>query len=240
LRLIIYYLMFPVGLGLAIVCSIICGKNRIGARNSVLFTVTGFISGVLGAMVISYPYNLFLDRVYGEGGHDISRFSLFGALLFMPVLIAVIAKMTGNDFGTILDVCSPGVFAVLITGKIGCHIYGCCYGIPMDGGIINPQTGAAVFPVQLCEVLLCLLIMCGGLILLKRNKLTKGAVYPLLLLVYSLARFLLEFLRFNRQQEAAILGFADFWQCISIFATITAVLWIIFLKMKNNRLQKSV
>lgn len=236
MRLYFYYTMFPVGLLSAVVLSVICSrKSEISPKKAVCYTLTGFLSGVLGAMLISVPYNFFLDFVYGAGNHSVSRFSLFGALIFMPVLIRLFCVKNSGLYDRITDVCTPGVYAVLAFGKLGCFVYGCCGGIECEACPVNPLTGRESIPVQFFECLFCLCLVIVGAIICNKLK-TKGLVYPLLLTVYSVGRFFFQFLRNGSSAERNFTGFVDFWQCACLLTFFIGIFSFIYKK----KIQKTV
>lgn len=85
-------------------------------------------------------------------------------------------------------------------GRIGCFLVGCCYGKPYTGifavtytkSLFAPQ-GIPLFPVQIAEALIEFLL--GICLLIFSRKLWGYSALLIYLLVYSSARFLLEFLR---------------------------------------------
>lgn len=236
MRLYFYYAMFPLGLACAVSVSLLCsGKSALSSKKAAIYTFTGFLSGVLGAMLISIPYNLFLDAVYGSGAHGVSKFSLFGALIFMPVLIKLFTLKNSDPYNEIMDVCSSGVYAVLALGKLGCSVYGCCGGVESESGPVNPLTGERAFPVQMCEALFCLLLLVLGIVLSRRLK-KRGLVYPLLLSAYSAGRFFFQFLRAGSAEERTFTGFADFWQCACILTFSAGIILILY----KTKIQKTV
>jgi len=86
--------------------------------------------------------------------------------------------------------------------KISCFMGGCCFGIPYTGigfvifpSCINALSGTRVFPVQLLESAIALLIAVIIIILEKINKLYwPVSVY---LVMYGTTRFAIEFLRYH-------------------------------------------
>ena len=81
--------------------------------------------------------------------------------------------------------------------KMGCFFAGCCSGIPYEGIFAVEYTGGnahdgAVFPVQLTETLVFLLIFAAGVVLYLKQK--RFAV-PAVFLVSVLAKFALDFVR---------------------------------------------
>lgn len=237
MRLIIYYLSFAAGLAAASLCSIMTGKKRgVEKRDAVIYTVTGFTAGVIGAVVMSQIYNAVIRAVAGGEQSSVSLFSLYGGLLFVPVLVLLPIRSAKKDYYAALDTCAAGVYLLLGTAKLGCHVYGCCYGVECSFGVINPQTGARVFPVQLTEAALTFMIAAAVYRYTLSKKRPRGAVYPAGLMIYGTVRFFIQFLRFHEiAAEADLIGFMDTWQTVSVIAVIAGAAWFFIIKKKDKK-----
>lgn len=234
MRLYFYYASFAVGLLLAVLVNVRVGeKNGAQKRDTALYTVTGFIAAVLGAIAMAAVYNAVLRSVTDEPFSP-SRVSLYGGLLFMPPLMLLFAKLQKADFGMVTDHCCAGVFMLLGTAKIGCAVYGCCWGIPFAHGPYNAFAGERVFPVQLLESLLTFVIAFVVYRLAVREH-TKGTVYPLGLMLYGVMRFFAQFLRDHEiAAEKDLIGFMDLWQTVSLIAVIVGAVWFAAALKKNG------
>ncbi len=153
---------------------------------------------------------------------------------------------------TLLFLCTRGgtrvaamdLFAVLTPlfhtfGRIGCFLGGCCYGIPCSFGFAaeqNPLVPAVVgvtrFPVQLLEAG-CNLVLFSVLLRLFLSKKKTGRLLPLYMLLYSILRFFLEFLRGD-----VIRGF---FLCFSTSQWISLLLFplSVFLLFRGSALRKA-
>ena len=229
----LYYCSFFLGLLLAVLCSLrVGGRRGLPRREAALFTVTGFLSGVLGAVLMTQIYNIVLRAAGGGAAFTPSIVSLYGGLLFLPLLILPPVRLTGADYRGVLDTCAAGVYLLLGAAKLGCFSYGCCYGVACDVGFYNRFAGERVFPVQLAEAAVSFLI--AGLLyrLAVRQgsasrRLPAGGIYPLGLALYGAARFGLQFLRAHEiPAEADLLGFLDLWQIVSCVAVLTGAVWL--------------
>ncbi|MCX7598169.1 MAG: prolipoprotein diacylglyceryl transferase [Armatimonadetes bacterium] len=109
-----------------------------------------------------------------------------------------------KPFWEMADIVAPGVALGYSFGRVGCFLNGCCYGVPthlpwgvrfptaafLDGRPINEP----VHPTQLYGAAASLVIF--GLLLLARRYLrVRGHVFALYIALYSIYRFLVEFLR---------------------------------------------
>lgn len=118
------------------------------------------------------------------------------------------------------------IFSLLITivpliqctGRLGCLLAGCCYGIPHDGFFSVCIDGIQRFPVQiLCSILDFILFIV--LILRAIFSKQKFLQLPIYMTFYSVGRFCVEFLRGDT--ERGFLGFfsTSQWLSILFFAT---------------------
>ena len=234
MRLYVYYASFAVGLILAVAVNMRVGaKNGAEKRDTALYTVTGFIAAVIGAIAMAAIYNAVLSAV-SDIPFTKSRVSLYGGLLFMPPLMLIFSKLQKADFLTVTDNCCAGVFMLLGTAKLGCFVYGCCWGIPFEHGLFNGFAGEKVFPVQLIESALTFIIA-AVIYRLAVKKHTRGAVYPLGLILYGVMRFFIQFLRFHEiEAEKDLVGFMDIWQTVSLAAVLTGAAWLFAVVKKNG------
>lgn len=106
--------------------------------------------------------------------------------------------------------------------KTGCHCAGCCYGIPYDGfgGIVfgekaSAPIGVELFPVQIVESVFLFGLFLSLLIKKKRS-------LSLYLLLYSLGRFMIEFLRNNDLKK--MIGVLSDVQYLCLIAVICILL----------------
>jgi phosphatidylglycerol:prolipoprotein diacylglycerol transferase len=187
-------------------------KGEIG-RLRATFVVGGMIVGALFGAHLAHGllhadvYRGDLSRVlvFWKDGH-----SLFGALAFCAVLLILISRiLPGIPFWPTADAFSLGIPVGLLFARIGCHMKGCCWGTPIPEG--HPFHGLSVkllgnqlitlHPVQLYSAAAALGIFCILLVVRKR-KTPPGLVTALFVLLYSAARFSLEFFRGDTQTHS--------------------------------------
>jgi phosphatidylglycerol:prolipoprotein diacylglycerol transferase len=150
-------------------------------------------------------------------GHWIEALSTWrGGMTFHGGLVggvltgAVYAWRKRLPFWALADAVAPGLALGYAVGRIGCLLNGCCYGGPTNlpwamvfrdtdhGGFTPPS-----HPVQIYASLINLGI-CGLLIAIYRRRVVTGQVLVSYLVLYSLYRFGVEFLRkgFTAQEMA--------------------------------------
>ena len=147
-----------------------------------------------------------------------SRLRIFGALFFLPVFFFLFTRFVGGDFGGVTDVFTTGTFVMLGISKIGCAVYGCCYGIEFSHGVTTPFEAHRVFPVQLLECVMSIIIALIAYCLSVRKKYRKGTVYPISLILYGIMRFFVEYLRYYPEAEKTFFFGMNFWQMISVIS----------------------
>jgi phosphatidylglycerol:prolipoprotein diacylglycerol transferase len=92
-----------------------------------------------------------------------------------------------------LDLLVPYAALAQGIGRIGCFFNGCCYGKESAFGIYFPVHGRVLFPSQLLDSLTLLLIFV--ILRLNGEKRRDGEILAFYLMLASLQRFLLEFVR---------------------------------------------
>ncbi len=133
----------------------------------------------------------------------------------------------------------PVIPLVHAFGRVGCALVGCCYGIPYNGpgAVIYTEsaaapTGVPLFPVQTVEasanfvlaaVLSLYVISC-------RKKKKKPKSVQLYLVIYSILRFVLEFMRYDDSERGILLGLST-----SQWISIVICLIVIILELSEIR-----
>jgi len=183
------------------------------------------------AFLTSHPI-AFLIRHFGGlvfyGG-------LFGAFL----ALVIYAKYMGIPLGHILSLTIPVFPLAHAIMRIGCFAGGCCYGIPFPPPLgiafsasLGAPNGIPLLPVQLYEaaVNLCIFFILWRFSARDRDWKSIACLYALL---YSFARFWLEFLRGDPARGLAFGLSTSQWISLALFAV--CLTWTL-LKQRKNRL----
>jgi phosphatidylglycerol:prolipoprotein diacylglycerol transferase len=140
--------------------------------------------------------------IFWKDGH-----SLFGALAFCTLLLLAVSRIVpAIPFWPTADAFALGAPLGLFFARIGCHLKGCCWGIPIQAG--HPFHGLSVkllknqilvlHPVQLYSAAAAIAIFFTLLAVRGRQE-TPGFLAVLFVLLYASARFFLEFFRGDSQ-----------------------------------------
>ena len=216
----------------------VCGAAGILVGGHVMFFLVGLPDFIKNDLPNVHSVNELLDALYYASSGLVFYGGLLCALLFMYIYIRV-RKLPGRLYLNNMVVSFP-LFHVL--GRIGCTLTGCCYGIQYDGplalhytshfiqpGMNDDIADFARFPVQPLEALLELLIFVFLLVMLIKKD-DAFSVTSTYLLIYSVVRFLDEFLRGD-----ALRGFwgplsTSQWISLAIF-----IVTLIYLIVKRTR-----
>ena len=225
-RLLIYYLAIAAGGLLSAICGYHLGKKRgLPLKPLRIFLCLALFFGFSGAFLMGQLQN-FVMSLTGLS-YELSRMRIFGGLLFSPILIYLPVRYLAGDFKLITDIFAPGTFLILGCSKIGCAVYGCCYGIPWEHGVPSVFENHLCFPVQLLESVLCFVLFGVVYLLYVKNKLRKGTAYPVSLIIYGAVRFLVEYLRYYPEAHRTFFFGVSFWQLISVITVIMGFVWLI-------------
>lgn len=181
------------------------------------------VSGVIGGRLLFILLNL---DYYGEKPLDALKLWQ-GGLVWYGGLIAAIAasiiflsakKMPVLKTG---DLMMPYVALGQSIGRIGCFLNGCCYGkaTALPIGVTFSAAQGPVHPTQLYESAAMLIVF----LILRKRVPGNGRTLFLYLMMYSVIRFLIEFLRGD---NPAVLMGLTISQLISVVIFMTAaILW---------------
>ncbi len=216
----------------------LCGAAGIFVGGHVLFFLVGLPDFIKNDLPAVHSGAQFLDSCYYASSGMVFYGGLLCALLFMYIYARIMKLPIRMYFNNV--VLAFPVFHFM--GRIGCTLTGCCYGIEYHGicalhyttahispGINDDIANFPRFPVQPLEALMELLIFVVLLILfLKKGD--RFSVTSSYLLMYSVVRFLDEFLRGD-----VLRGFwgpfsTSQWISLAIF-----VITIIYLIVKRRK-----
>jgi phosphatidylglycerol---prolipoprotein diacylglyceryl transferase len=141
-----------------------------------------------------------INPVNSNGSFGIAGLVLLGGVITAIPITIFYTRKKNYDVLEVLDLLAPSLALGIIFGRFGCLMNGCCYGNACDlpWAINYPVEsflhGHSLHPTQVYSMLANLLIMFALLGFSKGNP-KKGQVMALFLILYSPARFVIEFLR---------------------------------------------
>ena len=180
------------------------GLDRDRAYNLAIYTIAASLVGSKLLMVVTEPWLLEPSRLasrefWSSGGVYFGGFlAAFGASILL-------ARLFSLDWWRVADAFAPAIALGQAIGRLGCYAAGCCWGVecarpwgvafpPEARAATGVPSGVALHPVQLYEAGLALAIF-GALVWLGRRRAFTGQVVLAYLVLYSAARFALEFWR---------------------------------------------
>jgi len=150
------------------------------------------------------------------------------------------------------DACAPGIALGNFFGRQGCFAAGCCWGTPtslpwgvkfteLGHQITGVPTDVSLHPTQLYESF-SMLIVFFFLLWLHKHRRFSGQVILSYTLIYSVIRFLIEFVRDNKRND--LLGLTSLTglstsQLISILVAITALVLLVIRWRKSSTIAKT-
>ncbi len=139
----------------------------------------------------------------GEIG--LAGLTFLGGLILALITAFLYLRWRKLSFLKVADIVMPALALGLFFGRIGCFLNGCCFGVPCSGPLCvvfppNSPAGATfpgvpIYPTQLISSFYALVIF-GLLLFLERHKRFDGFVFYWTLVLYGLARFGIDFIRY--------------------------------------------
>jgi len=163
-------------------------------------------------------------------------FVVYGGIIAGILFAIWYCKRKKMDFMAYFDLVMPSIALAQGFGRIGCFMAGCCYGKETSAwyGVSFGNSPFAphdvhVIPTQLLSSAGDFLIFAILVFYAKRAK-RKGAVAALYLILYSVGRFLIEFLRDDPRGTVGIFSTSQF---ISLFMLAAGILIMTFVHKKK-------
>ena len=234
-------------IGLGIVAAILLGEYRAKKRGlngeaiyglTFFAVVTGFVAAKLLFILTQWENFLKNPKAY----LSFEGFVVFGGIIGAILSLYLYCRVKKLDLLDYLDLMAPSVALAQAFGRVGCFLAGCCYGRETDSciGVVFTHSayapnGVKLLPTQLFMSAGDLLLM---LILLwySSKERMKGRTTMLYLILYSLGRFALEFLRNDNRGTVGILSTSQF---IGILTAIAGAIgyWIILPMLEKRNVE---
>ncbi len=203
----------------------------------------GIIAGIIGGrtlFVLSNPESMTLHEMFRvwEGG-----LSFLGALIAILVSTPIYLKKIKVPLLPMIDIAAVYVPLLYACARIGCFLAGCCYGLPSNLPwaitYTHPASRAplcmSLHPTQLYSVLFSLGIFII-LQMLKKRLTRPGQLLSTYLILASIERFSIDFLRNDRifipTEGGNALFSIDQW--VAIFILITGLIMLLLTSRRMN------
>ncbi|MFQ5662954.1 MAG: prolipoprotein diacylglyceryl transferase [Terriglobia bacterium] len=187
----------------------------------------------------AYPREIFSSATLHAGG------TFYGGLLFAVALAVGYAWRYKLDFASLGDVYAPGIAIGHVLGRLGCFSAGCCWGKPTDlpwavtftnpysAQIVGVPLGVRLHPTQLYEAFAEAAIF-TVLVLLWRRRRFPGQILASYLMLYAVARFIIEFFRGDPRGGFLFGGTLSIQQGLSVVVLVAAGLF--WLEKRHHRI----
>ncbi len=186
-----------------------------------------------------HPWDM-INPIQSSGEIGIGGLSMFGGLVLAIICSIIYLRLKKLNVQKIADILAPSVMLGLGVARIGCYLNGCCFGLPTDsslgvifppnspGGYFYPDT--PIFPIQLVGSFMGFFIF-GVLLVMERFKRFHGFTFWLMLALYSVGRFVIDFFRYYEESMIfARIGGVGF----SMNQALTVVIFVISVFMLNH------
>lgn len=223
----VYSYGFMIAIGIIVASAIFlkktknAGYNEDKMLNLLIFTVVGGVLGGKILFIITELKSIINDPSilfdFGNG------FVIYGAIILGALVLYLYCKKNKFDSLKLLDFAAPCVALAQGFGRIGCFLAGCCYGkeTSLPIGVKFPvnslaPSGINLIPTQIYSSIFDFIL--GGVLLWysRKNK-REGRVLALYIIIYSIGRFFVEFLRNDPRGNVGVLSTSQF---IAIFTLI--------------------
>ena len=175
-----------------------------------------------------------------------SGFVFYGSLIFAIPTILLFFRSHKLPILPMLDIMAATACIVHASGRIGCFMAGCCYGTPHDGlfsvTFSDPLCAAdplntPLHPTQLYSSIAIFTIL-AVLIFISRRKQFNGQIFMLYIMLYAVARSLLELVRGDLERGFLIENVLSNSQFISILMLLSAL--IVYIRLSRKSKQKAL
>jgi phosphatidylglycerol:prolipoprotein diacylglycerol transferase len=182
-----------------------------------------------------------INPIQSTGEVGLAGLSMLGGVLFVLASILIFCKLKHISILKLSDIMIPAFALGIALTRIGCFLYGCCFGKPTDlpWHMIFPLESPAgsiftnlhIHPTQLYSSLYGLVIFVVILILDRHPKFD-GFLLSVFFMLYGLSRFLVDFVRYY--EESVLINFfkvsLTINQLLSLLMLITGFVLFFILK----------
>lgn len=231
-------------IGLGVAAALIMGDKRakkFGLIGDNIYGLT-FATVILGFVAARI---LFIITEWNSFMEDPARFLMgngfvvYGGIIGGALMIYGYCKWKKMDVLAYLDLMVPSIALAQGFGRVGCFLAGCCYGKETDCWLGVTFTNSAFAPNGVKLLPTQLFMAAGDLFIMAillwyaAKRPMRGRTSALYLILYSVGRFGIEFLR---NDDRGMVGMLSTSQFIAIFTAIAGILafFVIFPKLNQK------
>lgn len=230
-----------IGLGFLIGVLLACDKAKkkgFSADHLSSIAMCVLIIGFLGGKILFVIVNFgtFIKQPLAVLGSE--GFVVYGGVITGVASIFAYCAIKKIETFEYLDLIGTYVPLVQAFGRIGCFCAGCCYGKRTDSwlGVVFPEgcfapAGVKLYPTQLFMAIGDFIIFLCLLYYYNHKRKIPGMIAVLYLIMYSIGRFLIEFVRDDERGSVGLLSTSQF---IAIFIAIAGIILMNYINKKNS------
>jgi len=219
-------------IGIGVVAALLMGDYRAKKRGlngdliypmTIITVILGFAAAKVLFIITEWQDFLRQPVAFLKG----SGFVVFGGIIGGILTIYGYCRMKKVNFLDYLDLMVPSVAIAQGFGRIGCFLAGCCYGKETECflGVVFTNSDFAPNGVRLLPTQLIMaagdFVMAAILLWYAGKKRLRGRIAALYLILYSVGRFGVEFLRDDYRGNVGVLSTSQF---IGIFTAAAGIL----------------
>ena len=238
-----YGLMIGIGfLAAVFVGSYLAKKSGLSDNDFVNMAMFVLIIGFLGGKLLHVivEFRAFLEDPLSVIGSE--GFVVYGGIITGIATIYAYCRIKKLEFIRYIDLFAASVPINQALGRIGCLFAGCCYGKRTTSGfsLVFPErccapAGVPLLPTQPIMAAGNFIIFAVLVVLwLRGYDKKKGLMTSLYLIMYSVGRFFIEFLRDDERGSVGVLSTSQFIS-LFIFAAGSVLLFIALSKDKRSK-----
>ncbi len=205
------------------------------------YVIVAIMIGARGYYILQhfeyYRNHIFEIFAFWNGG-----LSMYGGVIvgFLALLL-FLRKERKKQKWRWLDVLGIGLLIGSAIGRIGCTLNGCCFGDEshFGPGVTNGflEDGVSRYPTQIYEAILYFLsfVVVLGISLKWFKKIAPGALFFLAIILHSLTRFSVEFLRYSD----SYIGIFKTAQVVTLVIVIVSLVIFFITRKTRGKLNKS-
>ena len=230
-------------IGLGVMAALLLGDYRakkFGLNGDHIYGMTfsavilGFVAARILFIITEWDHFLQNPMQYLAG----AGFVVYGGIIGGAATIYGFCKIKKIDMLSYLDLMIPSVALAQAFGRVGCFLAGCCYGKETDSclGVVFTNSDFAPNGVKLLPTQLFMaggdLIIMAVLLWYASKRPMRGRISALYLILYSIGRFAVEFLRNDDRGTVGMLSTSQF---IAIFTLIAGIVGYLVVLPKLNQ-----